>query len=100
MIFTGYYNVSWVNSRRGPEAHPSEPMEDDEYKVFQRKTRPECTLSSLYFTVLKEREFDPARNIFLRGFMQSLVTLLRKKLTLLKRIQQTIEGNINDKLHL
>ena len=64
MRFTGYHNVSWEKNRRGPEEHPTEPMEDDEYKVFQRKIRPECKLSSLYFTVLKEREFEPIRNIF------------------------------------
>ena len=68
MKYAGYYNMSWEKNRRVPEAHPTQPMEDDEYKVFQRKIRPECTLSSLYFTVLKEQEFDTIRNIFYSRF--------------------------------
>ena len=42
-----------LEARRVPTQHPTEEMEDGEYKTFRRKDDPSCNLRSLYFTVLK-----------------------------------------------
>ena len=56
-IFKGFQNKTLEESRRAIEEHPTEPMEDGQRKIFQRKVpskgKPKCRLSSLYFTLLK-----------------------------------------------
>ena len=72
MIFTGFHNVSPVESRRAIEEHPTEPMENGQRKIFQRKIpskgKPKCRLSSLYFTVLKENRLGATGNVLTSRF--------------------------------
>ena len=71
-IFTGFHNVSREESRRAIEEHPTEPMEDGQRKIFQRKIpskgKPKCRLSSLYFTVLKENRLGATGNVLTSRF--------------------------------
>ena len=42
-----------VQTRRVPGQHPTAEMEEGEIVTFQRKNDPNCTMTSLYFSVHK-----------------------------------------------
>ena len=71
-IFKGFQNKTLEESRRAIEEHPTEPMEDGQRKIFQRKVpskgKPKCRLSSLYFTVLKENRIGATGNVLTSRF--------------------------------